>query len=275
MKSNMDELDIKWENLLLSIRQMKRVAVAFSAGVDSTLLLEASREALGNNVLAITGRLAAFPLSEADEAERFCRLSGIKQVSAEVDQLAIPHFADNPPDRCYICKKALFTEFINTARENGFSILLEGSNADDVNDYRPGMRAVAELGVKSPLKTFGFTKQEIRKMSKRLGLPTHNKPSLACLATRFPYGERITSEKLAAVDNAERFLRGLGFGQARVRCHGNLARIEVEQNLITEITRPEIRRKIYRLFESLGFLYTSVDLNGYQTGSMNKQLNLK
>ena len=263
----------KWDKLIISLKSLGRVAVAFSAGVDSTFLLRAAHEALGENVIAVTGRSLAFPETEGREAAAFCRELGVEQITVEFDQMAIPGFEDNPPDRCYLCKKALFSAFIDAAKKMGFSCVAEGSNADDVGDYRPGLRAIAELGVKSPLKDAGFTKREIRELSEELGLPTWNKPSMACLATRFPYGERITKEKLAAVDAGEQMLRKAGFRQVRVRSHGNIARIEIECGQFQKLL--EMSGEIDRAFHELGFLYVTMDLAGYRMGSMNKELTEK
>ncbi len=260
----------KWDALIACLRKMERAAVAFSAGVDSTFLLKAAHVALGKNVTAITGRSVSFPERECREAAAFCREIGVEHVIVEVDQMAIPGFRDNPPDRCYLCKKELFSAFLTAARERGIGIVAEGSNADDVGDYRPGLRAIAELGIQSPLKDVGLTKDEIRALSRELGLPTWDKPSMACLATRFPYGERITPEKLAAVDAAEQFLRDGGFRQVRVRAHGDIARIEIDRGQFGMLT--ERSAEIERTRRALGFSYVALDLGGYRTGSMNETL---
>ncbi len=262
----------KWDALIACLRKMERAAVAFSAGVDSTFLLKAAHVALGKNVTAITGRSVSFPERECREAAASCREIGVEHVIVEVDQMAIPGFRDNPPDRCYLCKKALFTQFLAAAREKGFETVAEGTNADDTNDYRPGLRAIAELGVKSPLKEAGLTKEDIRALSREMNLPTWDKPSLACLATRFPYGETITAEKIAAVDDAEQLLRARGFSQVRVRAHGNLARIEVGREQVPLLTDAAVSEEISRLLHARGFLYVAADLDGYATGSMNKMI---
>lgn len=264
----------KWNRLIALFKEMGRIAVAFSAGVDSTLLLKAAHEALGDHVLAVTGKSISFPERENREAKLFCESIGIRQVTVEVDQMAIPNFADNTPDRCYYCKKELFTAFVKAAEENGFSHIVEGSNIDDLSDYRPGMRAVKELGVRSPLQEVKLTKQEIRSLSEKLGLPTWSKPSFACLATRFPYGVPITAEKLEAVEKAEQLLIDLGFHQVRVRVHGDIARIEVEREQLPRMVEPEISERVVAELRTLGFLYVAVELDGYQTGSMNKPLAL-
>lgn len=262
----------KWDRLIELFSRMGRAAVAFSAGVDSTLLLKAAHEALGVDVIAITGRSISFPERENREAESFCRSMGIKHITVDIDQMAVPGFAENTPERCYYCKKELFTAFINAAGENGFSQIAEGSNIDDLSDYRPGMRAVRELGVRSPLQEVGLTKREIRELSEMLGLPTWSKPPFACLATRFPYGVRITAEKLDAVGKAEQLLLDLGFRLVRVRAHGDIARIEIDREQILRIVEPEISNMIIKELRDLGFLYVALELGGYQTGSMNRPL---
>lgn len=269
-----EELNAKWDSLIKELKSYKSVAVAFSAGVDSTFLLAAARKALGENVIAITGRFDTSPTREKDESSAYCESIGIKHVILDLDQMSIPGFKENTPDRCYICKKALFSEFRNTALKMGIDTLAEGTNADDDNDYRPGMRAIVELGVKSPLKKCGFTKQEIRQLSKELGLPTWNKPSLACLATRFPYGQEITPEKLRTIDTAEQMLIDSGFFNVRVRAHRELARIEVDPSEFDKVINKKITDNIVRYLKENGFKYITLDLEGYSTGSMNRMLNL-
>ena len=269
-----EELNAKWDSLIKELKSYKSVAVAFSAGVDSTFLLAAARKALGENVIAITGRFDTSPTREKDESSAYCESIGIKHVILDLDQMSIPGFKENTPDRCYICKKALFSEFRNTALKMGIDTLAEGTNADDDNDYRPGMRAIAELGVKSPLKKCGFTKQEIRQLSKELGLPTWNKPSLACLATRFPYGQEITPEKLRTIDTAEQMLIDSGFFNVRVRAHRELARIEVDPAEFDKVINKKITDNIVRYLKENGFKYITLDLEGYSLGSMNRMLDI-
>ncbi len=265
----MEKLLEKYEKLIEKLKSYEKAAIAFSAGVDSTFLLKAAKQALGENVIAITGRLVSFPDKEFAEAEDFCRENGISHVYADLDQMSIPGFSDNPIDRCYICKKALFTRFLEIASENGCAVLAEGSNADDITDYRPGLKALSELEIKSPLKDCGLTKAEIRELSKKLDLPTWNKPSMACLATRFPYSEKLTEEKIRMVGEAEDYLSEMGFKQVRVRYHGEIARIETDRALFEKLLKPEIMDDISSKLHLLGFRYVTLDLDGYVTGSMN------
>ena len=262
----------KYDALIRSLKALESVAAAFSGGVDSALLLFAAGEALGSRAAAVTAITPAFPASEAEDAERFCSLYGIRQIKAEFDLMSIPQFRENPPDRCYHCKKALMSALKATAAEQGFMQLAEGSNTDDDGDYRPGARAVRELGILSPLKEAGLSKDEIRQLSRELGLPTWDKPSYACLATRIPYGDSITPEKLRMAGQAEELLHRLGFLRSRVRVHGQTARIEIMPGQFQEIMQPEVRESIVRRFRELGFAYISLDLAGYRTGSMNEIL---
>lgn len=267
-----DDLEYQYVQLKDRIASAGRAAVAFSGGVDSVFLLYAAREALGEQVLALTVSLRAVPRRELGEAEAFCRQQGIRHRIESVDEFSIPGFADNPPDRCYLCKKTLFRRMLAAAAEEGFAVLMEGSNLDDQGDYRPGLRALQELRVESPLKESGFTKAQIREMSRRLGLFAWDKPSMACLASRFAYGERITPEKMERVEQAEEYLAMLGFGQRRVRMHGNLARIELLSEELPVMMEDGRYRQVQERLSELGFSYVTLDLKGFESGSMNRGL---
>ena len=262
----------KYAKLVEYLRELSSVAVGFSGGVDSTLLLRVAHDVLGEKVVAVTAESRLYPRRETDEAAEFCRREGIRQIIYNFDETKIEGFEENPVNRCYICKRALFTEICRMAKEEGMAHVVEGSNMDDNADYRPGHRAVAELGIKSPLRFAGLWKKEIRELSESLGLPTFAKPSFACLASRIPYGERITPEKLAMADKAEELLREKGFGQMRVRVHGQTARIEILPEQFPLIMRDDVRGEIVAKFKEYGFLYVSLDMEGYRTGSMNEAL---
>jgi len=264
------DIEAKLARLRTLLRETGGIAIAFSSGVDSTFLLKVAHEELGERVVAVTARSHSFPKREQDEAAAFCAREGIRQVVVESEELTIPGFRQNPANRCYLCKKELFTKILEIARAEGLSAVAEGSNMDDLGDYRPGLQAVRELGIRSPLREAELTKDEIRALSRRMGLPTWNKPSFACLASRFPYGEEITAERLGRVERAEQFLMDLGFGQVRVRSHGDLARIELCSEDIPKAV--EQREKIYAALKEFGFAYVALDLLGYRTGSMNEVL---
>lgn len=269
-KIQIDKLEVLKNDLL----SMGRVAVAFSSGVDSTFLLYVAKITLGESVIAITAKSSSFPARESREAIRFCEDQQIKQFLFDSEELSIEGFAQNPKNRCYICKYALFQKMQTIAAEQNVAYLLEGSNLDDEGDYRPGLQAVAELGVKSPLRNAKLTKSDIRCLSKYLGLPTWEKQSFACLASRFVYGETITAQKLSMVDKAEQLLLDMGFHQVRVRIHGTMARIEILPEEFPKLIADESRNKIYESFQQYGFTYVSMDLKGYRIGSMNETLAL-
>ena len=270
----MDALHEKKQNLENYLRELGSVVVAFSSGVDSTFLLKVAHEVLGDKAVAVTARSCSFPVRELNEAKAFCEANGIEQIVVESEELSIEGFRQNPKNRCYLCKHELFTKIRGIAESRGIPYIAEGSNMDDNGDYRPGLIAVAELEVKSPLREAKLTKEDIRALSRELGLPTWDKQSFACLSSRFVYGETITEEKLSMVDRAEQRLLDLGFRQVRVRIHGNIARIEIERDQFEKIIRPEISSQLDRYFRELGFLYVTLDLGGYQMGSMNKTLNI-
>ncbi|MDF2485168.1 MAG: hypothetical protein K0R46_1336 [Herbinix sp.] len=268
----MKQLHEKYNELKELLISMNGVAIAFSGGVDSTFLLHAAKEALGDKVLAVTAQSLSFPKRELDEAKAFALSSGIEHIIVDSEELDIEGFSENPKNRCYLCKTELFTKISEVAKEKGYLAIVEASNSDDNGDYRPGLIAVKELGVYSPLRQVGFTKAEIRELSKEQGLPTWNKPSFACLSSRFPYGESITPQRLQMIDQAEQYLLDLGIWQVRVRIHNNLARIEVDEKGFETFSNPELRQQIYEEFRKIGFTYISLDLKGYRTGSMNETL---
>ncbi|MCI6013199.1 MAG: ATP-dependent sacrificial sulfur transferase LarE, partial [Firmicutes bacterium] len=247
-------------------------AVAFSGGVDSTFLLRVAHDVLGDNVLAVTAASCSFPERELREAKKFCEENGIRHVVCQSEELDIEGFRQNPVNRCYLCKHELFEKIGEIAAENHLAAVAEGSNMDDNGDYRPGLQAVKELGVKSPLRQAGLNKDEIRQLSRMLGLPTWNKQSFACLSSRFVYGETISEEKLSMVDRAEQLLLDLDFHQVRVRIHDKLARIEILPEEFSRLLDDSVRNTIYDTLKSLGFTYVTLDLAGYRTGSMNEVL---
>jgi len=264
------DLHGKLSRLLEIVERCDSAAVAFSGGVDSTLLLSVASEVLGGRVLAVTVAAPFMPIHETGEAAEAAALIGARHITVQADMDGIVGFADNPPDRCYLCKKYLFSRIVELARSEGLACVMEASNADDRGDYRPGMRAIRELGILSPLLEAGLAKAEIRELLRGRGIPGWDRPSMACLASRVPYGETITTEKLRRIDEAEDLLRSLGFAQCRIRHHEGLARIEVEPALIARLLEPEVREMVLRRLEELGFTWITVDLRGYRTGSLNE-----
>ena len=257
------------------IEKMGSLAVAYSGGVDSTFLLKIAHDVLQDRAIAVTARSLTYPEREFKEAAKFTRSAGIKHIIIQSEELDIEGFTTNPPNRCYLCKYELFSKIKEVAQKYNIKYIAEGSNIDDLGDYRPGMRAIKELGIISPLKDVGFGKDAIRKLSKQMGLPTWDKPAFACLASRFPYGEKITQEKLAMVDRAEQFLLDLGFKQVRVRHHGDTARIEVAETERLKFFDLKLMDNVYKQFQKIGFAYTSLDLKGYRTGSMNEVIDTR
>ena len=260
----------KLEELKRSLKSLESIAVAFSGGVDSSFLLKVASDVLGDKAIAVTAKSSTYPEREYKEAVEFCEKYGIKQIVITSEELDVEGFAENPLNRCYLCKNELFTKIKEVARQNNIKNVTEGSNFDDLSDYRPGLKAVAEQGIVSPLRKANLTKDEIRYLSKEMGLKTWNKPSFACLSSRFPYGQKITKEKLDMVDKAEQYLMDIGFTQVRVRHHGEVARIELIPAEISKILENNFINDIYSYFKTLGFTYSALDLKGYRTGSMNE-----
>ncbi len=260
----------KLENLRKILEDMGSVVVAYSGGVDSTLLAKVAQDRLGDKVLAVTAISETYPQAEISEAREVAKSLGLNHIIIKTEELDNPDFASNPPDHCYYCKYELFTKLKQIALEHNIKYVADGSNYDDLSDHRPGMKAADELGVRSPLIEAELTKEDIRAISQKMGLSTWNKPSFACLASRFPYGIPITRDALTQIDQAEQFIRRLGVKQLRVRHHNTIARIEVDPSDFPLMI--EKRSEIVARLRELGYTYVALDLNGYRMGSMNKVL---
>lgn len=247
-------------------------AVAFSGGADSTLVAWAAYRALGDHALAVTARSESLADGEAEQARELAARIGIRQIEIAYSELAIPGYAANPPDRCYLCKSELFFRLAAVARQHGLPVVLDGTNADDETDYRPGRRAAAEAGVRSPLAELGWRKTDIRAALRALDLPVWSKPSAPCLSSRVPYGEPITAAKLAQVARAEAGLKELGFAEVRVRHHGAVARVELPIEAIPRLLEGRLREEVVRRLREAGFSFVSLDLEGLRSGSLNRLL---
>ena len=271
MTPNNDDLATKHQHLQNLLMEMKRVLIAFSGGVDSTLLLKVAKDVLGDQVLAVTALSETTSRHERSDADRLAKELSAEHLRVHTRELQMPEFVKNPENKCYICKKERFGGLVALAKNKGYRFVLDGGNLDDHSDYRPGIKATRELGVRSPLAEAGFSKQDIRTLSKQLGLDTWDKPSYACLASRIPYHSPISADKLRQVDDGEEFLRNLGFlGQVRVRHHNEIARLEIDARDLPRFLQPALRNKVVEYFKALGFTYIALDLEGYNMGSLNR-----
>ena len=264
----------KLDQLKNILSEMGKVLVAFSGGVDSSFLLKVACDVLGQNVFGVIASSETYPEKEKEEAIRLAEELGVRFEVIQTKELENPEFSHNPPERCYFCKMELFTSLKKIADAQGIPYILDGSNYEDTSDFRPGTKAGAELGVRSPLKEVGLVKNEIRQLSRFLDLPTWNKPSMACLSSRFPYYTEIEPDSLKQVARAEEYLKELGFTQVRVRHHGQIARVEVEPSEFQKIIDEKTRKEMIQYFKELGYIYITLDLAGFRSGSMNEPLNL-
>jgi len=265
----------KYRRLLAVLRELESVVVAFSGGVDSTLLARAAKDALGDRAVLVTADSETYPAGELEEARRLAGSIGLRHVIVRTDELANPDYARNGANRCFFCKEELFTHLAPIAEREGCRALVYGANVDDLGDHRPGMQSARRRGVRAPLIEAGLTKTEIRELSRTLGLATWDKPSFACLSSRFQYGDPITAEKLRRIDDAEAFLRTLGFRQFRVRHHDRLARIELAHEELGRLWEDDRHARIVARLRELGYVYVTVDLAGFQSGSANLLLKLR
>ncbi len=266
----MIELSGKLECVKNILSEMQSILLAYSGGVDSTFLLKVAKDVLKDKAIAVTATSEIYPLRELEEAKKNTKMLGAKHIIISTNELDDPNFVSNTLERCYYCKKKLFSKLFELAKQYGLNYMIDGSNYDDVSDFRPGMRAASEFDVKSPLKDAKLTKEEVRNLSKKMNLPAWDKPSFPCLATRFPYGSKITREKLLKVDQAEGFLAEFGIRQLRVRDHGDIARIEVLKEEMHIFLNEDISKKIVDRFRALGYTYICLDLFGYKRGSMSE-----
>ena len=267
--------DAKFQRLKDILKEMENLVVAFSGGVDSTFLLKVARDCLSDRVIAVTATSGTYSSDELAEAKTYTASFGVQHIVIDSKELHIREFRENTPQRCYYCKRELFSQLEDIAQRQKIAWVADGTNADDTGDYRPGMLAADELGIRSPLKEAGLTKNEIRQLSKEMKLPTWDKPTMACYASRFPYGMEITEERLKQVGEAETFLRRQGIRTVRVRHHGHIARIEVGIEEMPKFFEPDFRAKVVEELQQLGYAYVTIDLQGFRSGSMNEVLDVK
>lgn len=271
-KRILNNLKKKLNKLRRILLKLESVLIAFSGGLDSTFLLKIAKDTLDEKVAAVTAKSKTYLPSELKAAKEIARDLGIRHIIIETQELSLRDFKNNSPKRCYFCKKELFSKLKKLASRRGLKHVVDASNYDDLSDFRPGRRAAREFRVRSPLEESGFRKEDIRKVSKEMGLSVWNKPSGACLASRIPYGEKISIEKLKRIEKAEEFLKSLGLYQLRVRDHGDIARIEVLKQDMLLLLKRNVKAKIIKKLNDLGYRYITLDLEGYCTGSMNKTL---